>query len=256
VLVFLHAHPLVFRRDPLFLEGLRRGNKLNLHDCLCGKGLIPDCEDTDSFAAPSALEHGAHIPLDHRTFLQWTSRWGSMQRESGSASFGISERPSSLCNSVRSSPAIDDFAFTVNIVAVVRVRAADESVARKVVATVLGAPGTVEVRLANEGNAVAFKGAIVTDVEFLVEEGSINLVESSDAAIMADFTFKVNLVAVVRVRAGDESVARKVVPTVLIPPGTVEIRLANENNAATGHHATITGVDFSIGSVEPFEKSG
>jgi hypothetical protein len=51
--------------------------------------VIPDCEDTDSSAAPSALEHGAHIPLDHRTFLQWTSRWGSMQRESGSASFGI-----------------------------------------------------------------------------------------------------------------------------------------------------------------------
>ena len=32
---------------------------------------------------------------------------------------------------------------------------------------------------------------------------------------MEDFTFKVNLVAVVRVRAGDESVARKAVPTVL-----------------------------------------
>ena len=66
---------------------------------------------------------------------------------------------------------------------------------------------------------------------------------------MRDFTFKVNLVAVVRVRAGDESVARKVVPTVLGPPGTVEIRLANENNAAAGRDATITDVDFSIGSV-------
>jgi hypothetical protein len=66
---------------------------------------------------------------------------------------------------------------------------------------------------------------------------------------MRDFTFKVNLVAVVRVRAGDESVARKVVPTVLGPPGTVEIRLANENNAATGRDATITDVDFSIASV-------
>jgi hypothetical protein len=32
---------------------------------------------------------------------------------------------------------------------------------------------------------------------------------------MEDFTFKVNLVAVVRVRAGDKSVARKIVPTVL-----------------------------------------
>ena len=73
---------------------------------------------------------------------------------------------------------------------------------------------------------------------------------------LEDFTFKVNLVAVVRVRADDESVARKVVPTVLRAPGTVEIRLANENNAAVGNHATITDVDFSIGSVKPFEKSG
>jgi hypothetical protein len=69
---------------------------------------------------------------------------------------------------------------------------------------------------------------------------------------MEDFAFKVNLVVVVRVRAGDERVARKVVPTVLGAPGTVEIGLVNENNAATGHHATITDVDFSIGSVKPF----
>jgi hypothetical protein len=34
------------------------------------QGLIPDCGDTDSSAAPSALEHGAYIPLDHHTFLQ------------------------------------------------------------------------------------------------------------------------------------------------------------------------------------------
>ena len=43
---------------------------------------------------------------------------------------------------------------------------------------------------------------------------------------MEDFTFKVNVVAVVRVCADDESVARKVVPTVLGAPSTVEIRLA------------------------------
>ena len=71
------------------------------------------------------------------------------------------------------------------------------------------------------------------------------------AFAMEVFAFKVNLVAVVRVRAEDESVARKVVPTVLGAPGVVEIRLANENNAAAGRHATITDVDFSIGSVKP-----
>ena len=31
-------------------------------------GLIPDCEDADLFAAPSALEHGPHIPLDYLIF--------------------------------------------------------------------------------------------------------------------------------------------------------------------------------------------
>jgi hypothetical protein len=68
---------------------------------------------------------------------------------------------------------------------------------------------------------------------------------------MKDFAFKVNLVAVVRVRADDESIARKAVPTVVGAPGTAEIRMANENNAAKGHHATVTDVDFSIGSAVP-----
>jgi hypothetical protein len=72
------------------------------------------------------------------------------------------------------------------------------------------------------------------------------------ASAMKDFAFKVNLVAVVRVRADDESVARKIVPTVLGAPGTTEIRLANENNAAKGCYAAVTDVDFSIGSVKPF----
>ena len=63
---------------------------------------------------------------------------------------------------------------------------------------------------------------------------------------MEDFAFKVDLVAVVRVRAGDESVARKIVPMVLGAPGTVEIRLTNENISATGRDATITDVDFSF----------
>ena len=74
------------------------------------------------------------------------------------------------------------------------------------------------------------------------------------APAMKDFAFKVNLVAVVRVRAEDESVARKIVPTVLGAPGTAEIRLANENNAATGRHAKVTDVDFSIGSVKLVRK--
>jgi hypothetical protein len=71
-----------------------------------------------------------------------------------------------------------DFSFEAKLVTVVRVRAAVENVARAVVPTVLRAPGTVELRLANEGNAVIFKDAIVTNVDFSVEEGSIKLIET------------------------------------------------------------------------------
>jgi hypothetical protein len=68
---------------------------------------------------------------------------------------------------------------------------------------------------------------------------------------MKEFTFEAKLIARVCVRAPDEDTARRVVPSVLGAPGTAEIRLANENNAAKGHHATVTDVDFSIGSVVP-----
>jgi hypothetical protein len=61
---------------------------------------------------------------------------------------------------------------------------------------------------------------------------------------MNEYVYEVKLRAVVRVRAVDEEVARKVVPTVLGSPGTLEIGLANENNAAVGQVATVTDVDF------------
>ena len=59
-----------------------------------------------------------------------------------------------------------------------------------------------------------------------------------------EYVYEVKLRAVVRVRAADEEVARKVVPTVLGSPGTVEIELANQNNASIGQTATVTDVDF------------
>ena len=46
-------------------------------------------------------------------------------------------------------------------------------------------------------------------------------------------------------RAANEALARKVVPSVLGSPGTVEIRLANESNTSLGLNATVTNVDFS-----------
>jgi hypothetical protein len=74
---------------------------------------------------------------------------------------------------------VSDFAFKVNIVAMVGVRAADASVARKVVPTVLGAPGTLEIKLANESNAALEYDAIVTSVDFSVEDRSIKLLKST-----------------------------------------------------------------------------
>jgi hypothetical protein len=61
---------------------------------------------------------------------------------------------------------------------------------------------------------------------------------------MNEYVYEVRLRAVVRVRAADEEVARKVVPTVLGSPGTVEIELANQNNTAIGRTATVTDVDL------------
>ena len=61
---------------------------------------------------------------------------------------------------------------------------------------------------------------------------------------MNEYAFEVTLRAVVRVQASNEDLARKVVPSVLGAPGSVEIGLANRNNAAIGWLATVTGVDF------------
>ena len=61
-----------------------------------------------------------------------------------------------------------------------------------------------------------------------------------------EFAFRVKLVAVVRVRAADETAARRALPSVLSSPGTVDIKVTNENNAALGVDALVTDVDFSI----------
>jgi hypothetical protein len=73
---------------------------------------------------------------------------------------------------------------------------------------------------------------------------------SREEPAMPDFDFTVNIVARVRVQAADENAARKAVPTVLAAPGTTEIRLANENNIAMGHDATVTDISFSVESIK------
>jgi ABC-type transporter lipoprotein component MlaA len=70
---------------------------------------------------------------------------------------------------------------------------------------------------------------------------------------MSEFTFRVNLVAVVRVRAANESVARLVVPTVLGASGSIEIASVHQNNVLLGRDAVVTGVDFSM--IGPIKSS-
>ena len=66
-----------------------------------------------------------------------------------------------------------------------------------------------------------------------------------------EFEFKVSIVAEVRVRAADEGDARKLVADVLRAPSTAEIVLANQNNHdALGHDATVSDVDFDVGSIK------
>ena len=62
------------------------------------------------------------------------------------------------------------FAFEVGLIARVRVRAADEASARRVVPSVLAAPGSFEITLANEGNVALWGGeAVVTAVDFIAD---------------------------------------------------------------------------------------
>ena len=61
---------------------------------------------------------------------------------------------------------MNEYVFEMQIVAAVRVHAVDENVARKVVSSALGSPGTAEVRMANENNAGLGLNALVTNVDF------------------------------------------------------------------------------------------
>jgi hypothetical protein len=80
----------------------------------------------------------------------------------------------------------------------------------------------------------------VSEPRHRVEEGEA----MTPTSTMNEYVFEVRLRAVVRVRASDEGVARNVVSSVLGAPGSVEINLANENNARLGRRATVTEVDF------------
>jgi hypothetical protein len=82
------------------------------------------------------------------------------------------------------------YGFEVKLAAAVRVRAADEMIARKVVRSILGSRGTAEIKaarrrfeleledLANDNDAVKRMDATVTDLTFTIA-GSSTLVEST-----------------------------------------------------------------------------
>ena len=63
------------------------------------------------------------------------------------------------------------YVFEVQVAGTVRVRAADEIEARKVVPAVLLLPGPDEVRMANDANSKLGWDAIITSVNFRVRGG-------------------------------------------------------------------------------------
>jgi hypothetical protein len=62
---------------------------------------------------------------------------------------------------------MNEYSFEVGVRAVVRVQASDPDAARKVVETVLGAPGSQEIELANRNNQGLGRDATVTAVDFV-----------------------------------------------------------------------------------------
>ena len=93
-----------------------------------------------------------------------SARHSSVNR--GTGSYDQRNKWATAVLALRGLPAMEEFVFKVSLRAVVRVRAADESVARNVVPTVLGAPGSTEIALANQNNVLVGRDATVTGVEF------------------------------------------------------------------------------------------
>ena len=60
-----------------------------------------------------------------------------------------------------------EYLFEVGVRAVVRVQASDPDAARKVVESVLGAPSSQEIELANQNNQGLARDATVTAVDFV-----------------------------------------------------------------------------------------
>jgi hypothetical protein len=74
---------------------------------------------------------------------------------------------------------MQEYEFAVPIVAVVRVRAENESEAREAVASssAIASPSTDEINLANQAGFVMGKEATIVAVDFSVDEDSVRLID-------------------------------------------------------------------------------
>jgi hypothetical protein len=74
---------------------------------------------------------------------------------------------------------MQEYEFAVRIVAVVRVRAENESQAREAVASssAIASPRTDEINLANRAAVVMGKEATIVAVDFSVDEDSVRLID-------------------------------------------------------------------------------
>jgi len=74
---------------------------------------------------------------------------------------------------------MQEYEFAVRILAVVRVRAENESQAREAVASssAIASPSTNEINLANQAAVVMGKEATIVAVDFSVDEDSVRLID-------------------------------------------------------------------------------
>jgi hypothetical protein len=72
---------------------------------------------------------------------------------------------------------MQEYVFEVDLVAVVRVNAETEALARDViVSSALGSPSTDEIRLANQADFLKGKEALIIGIDFAVDESSVKLI--------------------------------------------------------------------------------
>ena len=78
---------------------------------------------------------------------------------------------------------MQEYLFEVKVVALVLVRAQNESFAREAVTSALGSPSIEEVRLANQADFVMGRKATTVAVDFSVDENSTKLIKTGGVTV-------------------------------------------------------------------------